>query len=67
MRVPGTHPTEGREAGQMKNGWFWATVAAGAVAAYLMYRRGENFGAIARDSVTHPVGTLVREAQNASA
>jgi|HubBroStandDraft_5_1064220.scaffolds.fasta_scaffold1361038_1 hypothetical protein len=51
----------------MKNVWFWATVAAGAVAAYLMYRRGENLGAIARDSVTHPVSTLVREARNASA
>lgn len=51
----------------MKNAIFWGTVAAGAIAAYLMYRRGESFTTIARESVQHPVGSLVREAQNATA
>ncbi|MGC2639799.1 MAG: hypothetical protein WA294_21630 [Acidobacteriaceae bacterium] len=51
----------------MKNVWFWATVAAGAVAAYLMYRRGESFGTIARESIQHPVSSLIDEAQNAVA
>lgn len=50
-----------------KNVWFWATVAAGAVAAYLMYRRGASLGTIARESVQHPIGSLVREAENAAA
>lgn len=50
----------------MKNVFFWATVAAGALAAYLMLRRGESVGTIARESVQHPVESLVREAQNAA-
>ncbi|HTV14481.1 MAG TPA: hypothetical protein VME68_07185 [Acidobacteriaceae bacterium] len=50
----------------MKNVWFWTTVAAGALAAYLMFRRGESLGTIAREAVAHPVGSLVKEAQNAT-
>ena len=45
---------------------FWATVAAGAVAAYMMYRRGEDVTTIARESIQHPVKSLLRETKNAS-
>lgn len=51
----------------MRKAIFWTTVAAGAMAAYLMYRRGESVTTIARDSIRHPVGSLVREAQNVTA
>jgi hypothetical protein len=50
-----------------KKAWFWAMVASGAVAAYLMYRRGESLSVIAEESVHHPVQSLVREAKNAAA
>ena len=42
-----------------------ATVISGLVAAYLMYKRGESMIAIARKTVTNPVGSLVSEVQNA--
>lgn len=45
----------------MRDFIFWTTVAAGALAAYLMYRRGENVTKIARESIRHPVKSLVRE------
>ena len=47
----------------MKNFIFWATVASGVVAAYLMYRRGESLGTIAQRSIGNPIGSLVNEAQ----
>jgi len=31
-----------------------------------MFRRGESLGTIAREAVQHPVGSLVKEAQNAT-
>jgi hypothetical protein len=42
----------------------YATVISGFVAAYLMYRRGESLGSIARKTVTNPVGSLVTEVKN---
>ncbi|HEX4309892.1 MAG TPA: hypothetical protein VHZ25_07675 [Acidobacteriaceae bacterium] len=51
----------------MRKAIFWTTIAAGAIAAYLMYRRGESLTTIAHDSIQHPIGSLVREAQNATA
>jgi hypothetical protein len=42
----------------------YATVISGLVAAYLMYKRGESLVAIARKTVTNPVGSLVSEVQN---
>ena len=42
----------------------YATVISGFVAAYLMYKRGESVVAIARKTVTNPVGSLVSEVQN---
>ena len=44
---------------------FYATIVSGFVAAYLMYRRGESLGTIAKQAVTNPVGTLVSEVKNA--
>jgi hypothetical protein len=45
---------------------FWGTLLAGATAAYLMYRRGESLGAIAAQTVTNPVGSLVTELKTAA-
>jgi hypothetical protein len=42
-----------------------ATVVSGFVAAYLMYRRGETLGAIAKQTITNPIGSLVSEVKNA--
>ena len=42
----------------------YATVISGFVAAYLMYRRGESIVAIARKTVTNPVGSLGSEVKN---
>ena len=44
---------------------FYATIVSGCVAAYMMYRRGESLGAIARQTITNPVGSLVTEVKNA--
>ncbi len=51
----------------MRNVIFWSIVGAGAIAAYLMYRRGVSVPTIARETIEHPVGSFVREAQNAAA
>lgn len=45
----------------MKKIFFWATIASGVAAAYLMYRRGESLGNIARKSLRDPVGSLMAE------
>jgi hypothetical protein len=49
----------------MKRLALFATVACGFVAAYLMYRRGESLGSIAKQIITNPVGSLVSEVKNA--
>jgi hypothetical protein len=51
----------------MRKAILWGTVAAGAIAAYLMYRRGVSVGNIARESILHPVGSLMNEVQHARA
>jgi hypothetical protein len=43
----------------------FTTVASGFVAAYLMYRRGESLGSIAKHTITNPIGSLVSEVKNA--
>ena len=48
----------------MKRALFWGTLVAGAVAAYMMYRRGESLGTIAKQTITNPVGSLVAEVKN---
>ncbi|HEY1809292.1 MAG TPA: hypothetical protein VGG42_12060 [Acidobacteriaceae bacterium] len=50
----------------MRNLIFWATVASGVIAAYLMIRRGEDLNTVAHESIEHPVGSLVREVQEAA-
>jgi hypothetical protein len=50
----------------MRKVLFWGTLVAGAVAAYMMYRRGESLGMIAAQTVTNPVGSLVGELKTAS-
>jgi hypothetical protein len=50
--------------GSMRKVIFYATIVSGCVAAYLMYRRGESFGAIAKQAITNPVGSLVSEVKN---
>jgi hypothetical protein len=44
---------------------FYATIASGCVAAYLMYRRGESLGTIATRTITNPIGSLVTEVKSA--
>lgn len=50
----------------MRNFIIWGTIAAGAVAAYLMYRRGAGLTTIAHETIEHPVGSFVREAHTAA-
>jgi hypothetical protein len=50
----------------MRRALFWGTLIAGAVAGYMMYRRGESLGMIAARTVTNPVGSLVSEMKTAS-
>jgi hypothetical protein len=45
----------------MKRVILFATIASGFVAAYLMYRRGESLGSIAKQTMTNPVGSLISE------
>lgn len=43
----------------------WITLAAGAAAAYLMYRRGESLPTIAKRSVLNPFGSFAAEIKQA--
>ena len=49
----------------MKRLFFWGTIAAGATAAYLMYRRGESLPTIARRIITNPIGSFTSEVRQA--
>ncbi len=49
----------------MKRFFYWASIAAGVAAAYLMYRRGESVGTIAQKTMSNPVDSLVNEVQQA--
>ncbi len=49
----------------MKRLIFWVSVASGIGAAYLMYKRGESFGNIAKQAVSNPVGSLAHELKEA--
>ena len=40
---------------------YWGTIASGVIAAYLMYKRGEKLGTIAKNAATNPIGSLVNE------
>ncbi|HEV2577909.1 MAG TPA: hypothetical protein VGU25_11935 [Acidobacteriaceae bacterium] len=43
----------------------WGSVIAGAVAAYMMYKRGTPIMDIAKKTIVNPVGSLVTELKNA--
>lgn len=49
----------------MKKLFFWASVISGAVAAYMMYKRGEPIGKIAQQALSNPVGSLAHEVKEA--
>ena len=49
----------------MKRVIYWATIAAGVTAAYLMYRRGVPVLQIAQKAAMNPLGALVNEVQQA--
>ena len=49
----------------MRKALFWITIGSGAVAAYLMFRRGAPLMEIAQDAVEHPFKTLVSELEAA--
>jgi hypothetical protein len=51
----------GMERETLRKLFVFATIASGVVAAYLMYRRGEALGTIARRTITNPVGSLISE------
>ena len=53
------------EKGSLGKLFFYATVISGVVAAYLMYRRGESLGSIARQTISNPMGSLASEVKNA--
>ena len=48
----------------VKKAIFYATVIAGFIAVYMMYRRAESLGTIAKQTITNPVGSLVSEVKN---
>jgi hypothetical protein len=50
----------------LRNVVLFATVVSGLVAAYMMYRRGESLGTIARTAVANPVGSLISEVKNSA-
>lgn len=62
-----TNSIQTNEDRSMRKALLWATVASGIVAAYLMYRRGERPATIVRESVQHPVRSLIDETQRATA
>ena len=49
----------------MKKLIFWASVISGVAAAYMMYKRGEPLGSIAKQTLSNPVGTLAHEVKEA--
>ena len=49
----------------MRRAIYWGSIAAGVIAAYLMYRRGESLGTIAQKAIGNPVGSFVQEVRQA--
>jgi hypothetical protein len=45
----------------MRRIFVWATIFSGAVAAYLLYRRGVPLKQIAEDVASHPIRSMVNE------
>ena len=49
----------------MSKVFVFATLVCGFVAAYMMYKRGESLGSIAKQTITNPVVSLVSEVKDA--
>ena len=49
----------------MSKVFVFATLVCGFVAAYMMYKRGESLGSIAKQAVTNAVGSFVSEIKDA--
>ena len=45
----------------MRKAFFWVTVASGALAAYVMYKRGSSPGDIVASVIKDPFGSLFNE------
>ncbi len=45
----------------MRKAFFWVTIASGALAAYIMYKRGKSLDDIAGAVVKDPFGALFNE------
>ena len=43
---------------------FWATIVSGGVAAYLMLKKGEPIGQVAKEVLQHPIGSLVDQVRS---
>ena len=44
---------------------FWTTILSGGVAAYLMLKKGEPLGQVAKQVMRHPFGSLVDQVKSA--
>lgn len=60
-RSPRHQRMQAAEELNMRKMIFWGTVFSGAIAAYLMYKRGESLGTIAKKATSSPVGSLIAE------
>ena len=49
----------------MRKFFFWATIISGGVAAYLMIKKGEPLGQVAKQVLQHPFGSLVDQVKSA--
>ena len=45
----------------MRKAFVWATIVSGAIAAYLLYRRGVPLNQIAEDVTSHPIRSMTNE------
>jgi hypothetical protein len=48
----------------MRRIFYYATLAAGVAAAFLMYRRGASLTDIAKNTIINPVGSFVNEVKS---
>jgi hypothetical protein len=64
LSIPVTHRGRLGKEKPMRKIIFWVTVASGVAAAYLMLRRGEPLGNVARETLAHPVSAFANEIQN---
>ena len=44
---------------------FWTTILSGGVAAYLMLKKGESVGQVAKEVLQNPIGSLVNQVRSA--